>query len=587
MGDVVKKVRIGVIGTGRIAERFVQEVISGKAKDVAVISSVCNPHRESADRFAGKYALTNVTQDPEELAGCCDAVYIASPHETHAEYTEKMLKLGLSVLCEKPMAFTAEKAARLYQLAKEQHCTLMEAVKTAYCPGFLNLIEVAQSGRIGQIRDVEACFSRLTPSNVRELRDLDYGGSFTELGSYTLLPVFRLLGTDYRKLEFHLLPCENGLDVYAKTVFEYPNAQALCKTGLGVKSEGQLLIAGTKGYILAESPWWLTKKFVVRYEDPQKMEQFVYPYEGTGLQYEIQEFCRRVGEKVTENKTVAESIAAAGVMEAFLENRRKEHLEQSLAGRAEGKHLRPEQVKIWGHRGCSMQYPENTLAAFQAAAEIPGIAGIELDIQLTRDGEIVVIHDENILRVTGHDAAVRDLTLQEIRAIPIKGGSGLSEKIPTMEEVLQLLKPYCMKNGLLINIELKTGVVRYEGIEEKILKLIHHYEMEQYIVYSSFLMESIRMIREMEPEAQTGMLACNLEDCITGARAAGADALHPWVGGLTMALPEDMKGLAVRAWNGEEPFYQDGRVLKEKNLRSYAASGVTDIITNVPELYLE
>ena len=107
------------------------------------------------------------------------------------------------------------------------------------------------------------------------------------------------------------------------------------------------------------------------------------------------------------------------------------------------------------------------------------------------------------------------------------------------------------------------------------------------MVYSSFLMESIRMIREMEPEAQTGMLACSLEDCITGARAAGADALHPWVGGLTMALPEDMKGLAVRAWNGEEPFYQDGRVLKEKNLRSYAASGVTDIITNVPELYLE
>lgn len=123
-----------------------------------------------------------------------DAVYIASPHDTHYAYTKTALEKGKHVLCEKPFVLQKSQAEELFEIAEENHCVLMEAIKTAYCPGFNQVITVAKSGVIGQIRDVEASFSRLTPPEMRERSDVRYGGSFTEFGSYTLLPVVKLMG---------------------------------------------------------------------------------------------------------------------------------------------------------------------------------------------------------------------------------------------------------------------------------------------------------------------------------------------------------------------------------------------------------
>ena len=237
-----------------------------------------------------------------------------------------------------------------------------------------------------------------------------------------------------------------------------------------------------------------------------------------------------------------------------------------------------------------MQYPENTLPAFHAAAELPQVTGIELDVQLTKDGQVVVFHDENVSRVTTGTQNVVDYTLEELKNLGFKQWGELSEKaekitVPTLEEVFVLLKPYCQNNGLKINIEFKTSVIRYEGIEEKTLILVKKYGLEPYIVYSSFWAESVKLIKELDPQAKTGMLAGNLSDCIKWGRYAGVDALHPWIGGMDCKIPEDMKDVPVRAWNGEEPFYRDGRVLKERNLRRYAMFGVTDVFTNVPENY--
>lgn len=316
-------IRIGVIGTGRIAERFVPEAkyVSG-----VTIHSVYNPHIDSAQRFADKFELDLYSDDIEKFLESVEAVYIASPHETHYEYAKLALLHHKHVLCEKPMAFKKAQAEELFKLAHQNNCILLEAIKTAYCPGFTQLIGIARSGVIGQIRDVEACFTRLTPKNLRETTDVEYGGGFTEFGSHTLLPILKLMGTDYEEVRFDSILAENGIDLYTKTSFRYKNGFAMSKSGVGVKSEGQLIVAGTKGYIHAESPWWLTQSFEVRFEDPNKIEKHFVKFLGQGLRYEISDFAYMISghEGRSYKFTQEESIAMAGVMEKFLEQRQNQ-----------------------------------------------------------------------------------------------------------------------------------------------------------------------------------------------------------------------------------------------------------------------
>lgn len=232
-----------------------------------------------------------------------------------------------------------------------------------------------------------------------------------------------------------------------------------------------------------------------------------------------------------------------------------------------------------------MQYPENSIEAFQQAANTPGVVGIELDVQLTRDGEVVVFHDENVSRVTNGNRGVAEYTLQELKELWLAPGDERKTRIPTLRETLECLASYCKGSGLLINIELKTGVIPYQGIEEKTYALVREYQIESSVIYSSFRVESIKKMKELNPENQTGMLAKFLSECIKGGRHARADALHPWVGGMDCRIPEDMQGLPVRAWNCEEPFYKDGRELQKRYMDQYDLSGVTDLFTNMPELY--
>lgn len=316
-------IRLGIIGSGRIARRFVPEV--GRVSGITV-SAVYNPHLESAAKFAQELDLDCSTDKIEEFFGEVDAVYIATHHQTHYQYIKAALLHCKHVLCEKPMVLKKEQAEEVYDLAEKQGVILMEAVKTAYCPGFVQMMGLARSGIIGEIRDVEACFTRLTSPSVRELQDTEYGGSFTEFGTYTLLPIIKLLGTDYKEIRFDSIKDEKGIDLYTKTTLIYDKAFATMKNGLGVKSEGQLIIAGAKGYILAESPWWLTRTFEIRYEDPNKRDRYNVNFLGNGLRYEISDFVYMINgfEGKTFKLTQSESIAMADVMEQFLVKRIQE-----------------------------------------------------------------------------------------------------------------------------------------------------------------------------------------------------------------------------------------------------------------------
>lgn len=315
-------IRVGIIGTGRIATRFMREshFVSGCS-----INSVFNPNVQSAENFAKTFEVGIFTDNFDKFLEQVDAVYIASPHGTHYEYAKRCLENKKHVLSEKPLVFFKERAVELYDLAKKNKCVLLEAIKTAYCPGFSQLIGLARSGVIGSIRDVEATFTRLTNPAGREQCDEVHGGGFTEYGTYTLLPIIKLLGKDFEDVQFSSILAENGVDLYTKAFFKYKNGMALAKTGVGVKSEGQLVIAGTKGYILAPSPWWLTREFEVHYEDATKVDKYATTFLGDGLRYELSDFIYSInGYGSREYKlTSGESIAMAEIYEKFLSHREK------------------------------------------------------------------------------------------------------------------------------------------------------------------------------------------------------------------------------------------------------------------------
>ena len=315
--------RIGVIGSGRGAGRFVRE--AGQVEGIQV-TCVYHPHPDDSNSLRGfleDYAPIVGVGTMEDLFRLTDAVYIASPHETHYEYAKAALKAGKHVLCEKPMVFSREQAEELFAIAESEELVLMEGIKTAFCPGFIQLISLVKSGVIGEVKNIESCFTRLTPQGLREWTDLAYGGSFTELGSYIILPIIKLLGTEDLEWDFRSVLNEDGVDIFTRVEVNRGNTIAAGRCGIGVKSEGQLIISGTKGYVLVEAPWWKTTVFEIRGEDPNYRKRYTADFEGEGLRYEIADLQYRVqGYKGREYKlTKEESICMAEIFSAFLKGR--------------------------------------------------------------------------------------------------------------------------------------------------------------------------------------------------------------------------------------------------------------------------
>ncbi len=241
-------------------------------------------------------------------------------------------------------------------------------------------------------------------------------------------------------------------------------------------------------------------------------------------------------------------------------------------------------MKIWAHRGCSQIYPENTMLSFSKAAKIEGLTGIELDIQLTKDNRIVVCHDEKVDRTTDGIGEVRNYTLKELKKLRIDAGNGTYEKIPTIEEVLDLLENRMM-NGLKLNIELKNSRIPYDGMEEKIIELIHGRNLQKNVVYSSFNALSLQKIRELDVETEIGILDSKVSDCLFKLRGGcGANALHPYWKGID--LPADqIKDYSVRAYLGGH-LYPEKPTGTKLDLAALTQKGITDVFLNEPEQYL-
>lgn len=321
--DKFSIIKLGVVGTGRIAPRFVEE---SKFVSGLYVNGAYNPNSMSVNRFEAENGIKGYSGEYESFLEDMDAVYIATPHETHYDYAKRAIMNGKHVICEKPLALKKAEVEELFTLAEKNNVILMEGIKTAYCPGFLQMMNIAKSGKIGEICDIEACFSRITAPGMREVKDSHYGGAFLEFGSYTLLPILKLFGRNYKNIQIESVLLENGIDGYTKVYMEYEKGMALSKTGVSVKSEGQLIISGTKGYILAKSPWWLTRSFEVRYENPNIIDRYSANFLGDGLRYEISEFVSRINKRTDFIKfSKDDSIVMAEIVEEFMKKRESNH----------------------------------------------------------------------------------------------------------------------------------------------------------------------------------------------------------------------------------------------------------------------
>lgn len=241
------------------------------------------------------------------------------------------------------------------------------------------------------------------------------------------------------------------------------------------------------------------------------------------------------------------------------------------------------QTKIYGHRGASEYAPENSMEAFQLAYDM-GADGIEFDVQMTKDGYLVIAHDEEIGRVSDGEGFIKDYTLKELRAFTfnkIHPEYG-DVKIPLLEDVLDQFKQKSNKDReFLFNIELKNNIFAYKGMEEKVLKMVKEKGVLEKIFFSSFRHESMLKLRKLEPEVKVAFLYCDgILDITDYAGKYKVDIIHPaWYHlnreGMLDSAHE--KGIAVNAWT----------VNSGKEIRRLCDMGVDGIITNKPDLGCE
>lgn len=235
-------------------------------------------------------------------------------------------------------------------------------------------------------------------------------------------------------------------------------------------------------------------------------------------------------------------------------------------------------AKNIAHRGFSGKYPENTMLAFRKALEA-GAEGIEFDVHMTKDDQLVIIHDELLDRTTDGTGLVRDYTLEELRRLDASAGfRGVFGKnpIPTLEEYYELIKDW----EILTNIELKTGVIWYPGIEEKVLKVIDHYGRRKDTIISSFNHFSILRMKELAPDIVCGFLEesriiAPAEYC----KKHKVQCWHPLCYDMTEDVVGELKaeGIMINAWT----------VNRWEDMEDMLKKGIDGVITNFPDLFAE
>lgn len=232
----------------------------------------------------------------------------------------------------------------------------------------------------------------------------------------------------------------------------------------------------------------------------------------------------------------------------------------------------------FAHRGASKYYPENTILAIKEGIKTKA-TGLEIDVHKSKDNKLVVIHDEDIERTFIGKGLVKDYTLQELKSFKCRNKNfedNLECRIPTLEEVLELVK----ESNIILNIELKTDEIHYDGIERDVIDLVNKYNLKNRIILSSFNHESIRICREIDSKIKTGLLYSKpMEDVVNYAKSFGANAIHPDIRLVSEGLIREAKknNIEVNIYTVNSPIL----------MRRLIAAEVSGVFTDYPDLLSE
>lgn len=249
-----------------------------------------------------------------------DAVYLYSRPQAHYQQIKQALLSGKHVLCESPLTTTVHEWEELQQLAATRCLILMDAIRTAYAMAYNRLLVLVKSGVIGKVVSIDATCTSLRDTELNGAELTKVWNSICSWGPNAMLPIMQLLGTDYKKCTIlsHLKDEAAMYDTFTNVVFTYANAVASIKVGKGVKSEGELIISGTEGYIYVPAPWWKTEYFEIRREDTTQNKRYFYQLDGEGIRYELVSFLKAVQtHKNYQNIDAAVSKSIVQVVEEF------------------------------------------------------------------------------------------------------------------------------------------------------------------------------------------------------------------------------------------------------------------------------
>lgn len=285
-------VRLGLVGKYSGIYKYAKESLY--VNGLKVVGAFVDDKNKYRKEFPDVEFLTDRY---EQLLEHVDAVYIVSHPTLHYEQIKQALLKQKHVLCESPIVLNIEQYDELTTLAKQQGVILMDAIKTAYSMAYNRLILLLKGGKIGRIVSVDAICTSLKDLQDSDYRDLENKwNTICAWGPTALLPVFQLLGTEYKckTITSSFIDIKKQFDIFTKIAFVYDHAVASIKVGKGVKSEGELIISGSEGYVYVPAPWWKTDFFEIRYEDSNCNKRYFYQLDGEGIRYELVQFVKAI-----------------------------------------------------------------------------------------------------------------------------------------------------------------------------------------------------------------------------------------------------------------------------------------------------
>ncbi len=277
-------VKLGFVGDSIVIDKFLKE--SEYVNGIRAEAIYTNSKRKIGVRKVDSF---------EELLNIVDAIYVFSKPENHYIQIKKALLNGKHVLCETPISLMNKQSEELHKLAEEKGCILMDSIKTAYSTAYERMVLLAKGGKIGKVVSIDAVATSLRDVELIEENKVDgTWNSINAWGPTAMLPIFQILGTNYKEKRIISKMLNDTFDIFTKIDFIYNSAVATIKVGKGVKSEGELVISGTKGYIYVPAPWWKTDYFEIRYENSSENQRYFYQLDGEGIRYELVAFLKAI-----------------------------------------------------------------------------------------------------------------------------------------------------------------------------------------------------------------------------------------------------------------------------------------------------